>query len=404
MSLFSMFWMGFLRYAGPGLNMQLLVLSPLSRYNESIKQEGKGVANTEHLAVIQQGPAAWNTWRKLHPEIRLDLSGANLAGANLSGASLSYAYVSGERLNADLSNVYLSSADLRRADLSGADLSGANLSGGDLIEVNFSGANLRRADLSGANLTGANLSGADLSEANLVEVDFVAVDLTRAVFTDAVIGWTIFADVDVRTIQGLETVLHQAPSTIGTDTVARSQGHIPESFLRGVGLPDPFIAFVLELMRSSMAHAPCFLRYSPEDQDFVEQLSTDLQRAGIRCWLVPEEMHVGKKMRSRIDNATRLFDRLLLVLSEHSIESAWVEKEVETAIDREARTGTPVLFPVYLDEAVMQTEQARAVALRSRRTIGDFRYWKQPDLYHRAFTRLLLDLKSAEEHGYTTFR
>lgn len=269
----------------------------------------KELANAEHVALIQQGPTAWNTWRKQRPAIRLDLSGATLAGANLSGANLSYAYMSGERLHADLSNVYLSSADLRRADLSGADLSGANLSGGDLIEANFCGANLSRANLSGANLTGANLSGADLTGANLVEADLCEVDLTRAVFTEVVIGWTIFADVDLRTVRGLETVRHQAPSTIGTDTLARSEGCIPESFLCGAGLPDPFLASVRELMRSPMAYSPCFLSYSPQDQDFVERLCADLQSRGIRCWLVPEEIKVGKKMRSRIDNPARLFDK-----------------------------------------------------------------------------------------------
>ncbi len=353
------------------------------------------MANAEHVALIQQGPTAWNTWRKQRPEIRLDLSGATLAGANLSGANLSYAYVSGERLNADLSNVYLSSADLRRADLHGADLSGANLSGGDLIEANFSEANLSRANLSGANLTGANLSGADLTGANLVEVDLCEVDLTRAVFTEVVIGWTIFADVDLRTVQGLETVRHQAPSTIGTDTVARSEGRISESFLCGAGLPDLILASVRELRRSPMAYSPCFLSYSPEDQDFVERLSTDLQSRGIRCWLAPEEIKVGKKMRSRIDNPARLFDKLLLVLSEHSMESTWVEKEVETALDREARTNTSVLFVVGLDETVMQTEQAWVAALCRRNTLGDFSQWSDPQAYERAFDRLLRDLKQS---------
>lgn len=351
------------------------------------------MANAEHVALIQQGPAAWNTWRKQRPEIRLDLSEATLAGANLSGANLSYAYVSGERLKSDLSNIYLSSADLRRADLRGADLSGANLSGGDLIEANFSGANLSRANLSGANLTGANLSGADLTGANLVEVDLCEVDLTRAIFTEVVIGWTIFADVDLRTVQGLEAVRHQAPSTLGTDTIARSEGRIPENFLRGAGLPDPFLASVRELTRSPMAFSPCFLSYSPEDQDFVERLCADLQSRGLRCWLVPQERKVGKKMRSRIDNPARLFDKLLLVLSEHVMESPWVEKEVKTAIDREARTNTPVLFVVGLDETVMQTEQAWVAALRRRRTIGDFSEWSDPQAYERAFDRLLRDLK-----------
>jgi hypothetical protein len=32
--------------------------------------------------------------------------------------------------------------------------------------------------------------------------------------------------------QGLETIIHDGPSTIGTDTISRSEGDIPEVFLR----------------------------------------------------------------------------------------------------------------------------------------------------------------------------
>lgn len=81
------------------------------------------------------------------------------------------------------------------------------------------------------------------------------------------------------------------------------------------------------------------------------------------------------------------------MLSEYSIESTWVEKEVATALDREARTNTPVLFVVGLDETVMQTEQAWVAALRRRRTLSGFSEWTDPQAYERAFDRLLRDLK-----------
>ena len=48
-----------------------------------------------------------------------------------------------------------------------------------------------------------------------------------------------FADVDLSEVKGLESVGHQGPSTIGVDTLVRSEGEIPEAFLRGCGVPDP---------------------------------------------------------------------------------------------------------------------------------------------------------------------
>jgi hypothetical protein len=82
-----------------------------------------------------------------------------------------------------------------------------------------------------------------------------------------------------------------------------------------------------------------------------------------------------------------------VVLSEHSIHSAWVEKEVEMAFEEEGKRQKTVLFPVRLDAAVMETDQAWAADIRRTRHIGDFENWKDHDAYQQAFERLLRDLK-----------
>jgi hypothetical protein len=76
-------------------------------------------------------------------------------------------------------------------DLSGANLFGADLSGVDLYQANFSGARLNGAFLDFANFTRANLSKANLHEAQLFE--------------------TVFADVDLSAVTGLETCRHMGP-------------------------------------------------------------------------------------------------------------------------------------------------------------------------------------------------
>jgi TIR domain len=69
--------------------------------------------------------------------------------------------------------------------------------------------------------------------------------------------------------------------------------------------------------------------------DFARRLYNDLQGNNVRCWFAPEHMKIGSKIRESIDTSLRLYDRLLIVLSEHSVESQWVEHEVETALDKE---------------------------------------------------------------------
>jgi hypothetical protein len=69
-----------------------------------------------------------------------------------------------------------------------------------------------------------------------------------------------------------------------------------------------------------------------------------------------------------------------------------VEDEVLKAFAEERKRGEIVLFPVRLDDAVMDTGEAWAVKLRDQRNIGDFRRWKDHDGYAPSFQRVLRDL------------
>lgn len=71
-----------------------------------------------------------------------------------------------------------------------------------------------------------------------------------------------------------------------------------------------------------------------------------------------------------------------------------MEKEVETALERENQQDKPVLFPINLDNAIMHTSQAWAADIRRTRHIGNFTQWKDYDQYQEAFQRLLRDLKA----------
>src|SRR5205807_633320 len=176
----------------------------------------------------------------------------------------------------------------------------------------------------------------------------------------ATIGWTTFGDVDLRLVKGLEIVLHLGPSYISTRTLSRSQGDIPEVFLKGAGVDDTFITYIRSLVGKAIEYNSCFISYSSKDQGFTERLYADLQSKGVRCWFAPEDMKIGDKIRQRIDETIRLYDKLLLVLSEYSVASEWVEFEVEAALEKERKEKRTVLFPIRLDDHVMQSHTAWA--------------------------------------------
>jgi Pentapeptide repeats (8 copies) len=135
------------------------------------------MANEEHLAILKKGVKAWNEWRKQNP--------------------------------------WVVHPDLRAAKLAWSDLSGADLHGAELFA----------ADLTGVNFRGANLFGASLYWSNL----------ERTNFEDSRVGRVLFADVDPSLVSGLERVRHDAPSSVGVDTIFRSKGRYRKCFCGGPG-------------------------------------------------------------------------------------------------------------------------------------------------------------------------
>jgi uncharacterized protein YjbI with pentapeptide repeats len=384
--------------------------------------------NQEQFDLLKQGIGKWNSWRREHPDIQPVLSEVDFRGADLRGADLHNANLGG----VDLRNASLSNADLSSANLSNADLSSANLSRANLYRVNLrhaklgpiglkgvelswadsdrsdfavtylkafscgadlQSANLRGADLHDANLNGANLNLCDLRDANLSDAS-----LRRANLSNALAMRTVFTNIDLSQTRGLDTMEHQGPSEISISTIYRSQGKIPEAFLRGAGVDDTFIEYIYALIKRPFEYFTCFISYSSKNQDFAERLHADLQNKGVRCWFAPHDMRTGDKIRERIDETIRLYDKLLLILSERAVASSWVETEVETALEKERQMqerGNPrtVLFPIRLDNTVLHTTKPWAKEVR-RRHITDFTGWKQHDSYRQALEHLLRDLKA----------
>jgi hypothetical protein len=253
------------------------------------------------------------------------------------------------------------------------------------------GANLKRASLAGAvldtvNLSGASLSGALLTFTNISHVDFSETDLDGAELYE-----TVLANVDLTGATGLETCRHAGPSSIDFRTLAKSHP-LPLVFLRGIGLPDNVIDYLPSLLSQPIQYYSCFISYSSKDDDFAKRIHADLQSRGVRCWFAPHDLPIGGKILDEIDAAIRLRDKVLLILSEHSIGSDWVEDEVKTAYEEERRRKQTMLFPIRLDDTVMETKEAWAAKLRADRNIGDFRQWKDHDCYREVFERVLRDL------------
>ncbi|MEM9156107.1 MAG: toll/interleukin-1 receptor domain-containing protein [Cyanobacteria bacterium P01_F01_bin.33] len=320
------------------------------------------MANDEHLNVLRQGAETWNQWRAETADTVMSLDRSYL--------------VVDEPERPNLANADLRGADLRRCNLELADLRGVNLEGAQLGMANLMYANFEEASLKGATFAFTNLTGTNLKAA-----DFIEAKLLRA----------IFADVCLTETKHLDSCSHHGPSYVDHATLARSKG-VPEGFWRGCGVPDTLIDYMPSLTGDAIQFYSCFISYSSKDEDFANRLHADLQNTGVRCWFAPQDLPIGEKILDGLDKAIRLRDKVVLILSEDSIASGWVEDEVTTAFEEERRRNETVLFPIRLDDAVIRTNQAWASKLRAR-NIGDFSKWKDHDVYKASFQRILRDLR-----------
>ena len=148
-----------------------------------------------------------------------------------------------------------------------------------------------------------------------------------------ILNRTVFGMTDLSQIKSLESCKHLGPSIIDHATLSKS-GDLPISFLRGVGLPDNYIDYLPSFRDQAIQYYSCFISYCSKDEEFAKRIHSELQSHGVRCWFAPEDMKIGNKIRQKIDDVIRIFEKLLLILSEKSILSDWVEKEVETCFEK----------------------------------------------------------------------
>ncbi len=318
------------------------------------------MANEEQLSILKQGVLVWNEWRSQDPDVYIDLSEADLRGAALVNANL---------MNANLQAANLLQADLRSSNLMWADLTGAMLA---------------MAELGAATVIGTNFSKAQLSV-----TDFVLIDLSEA--------------------RGLDEVVHMSASNISTNVFIASKENIAETFLRGCGLSDweveqvklynpslsndeiAQIQYKVYDLRATQAIqiSPLFISYSHGDRKFVDKIENQLNEKGVRFWRDIHDLKAGR-IETQIDRAISQNRTVLLVLSEHSIKSDWVEHEVRTARGLEKDMGHDVLCPIALDDSWKSSPWPKRVMEQIMEyNILDFSAWKDDVKFEGMFRKLI---------------
>src|ERR1035438_1150431 len=354
------------------------------------------MAKAEHLDVLRQGIETWNEWRS-HQHGR-----PSLRHGKLDRASLSF----GDFKGADLREADLRGANLEYSDLTHARLTDADLRGAKLMEAKLFSAHLENANLEGANLLRAflylgQLQGASMRKAELAQANLSYADLTGVNFDLARMANTILSGSNLSGATGLETCVHERPSSIDFRTLQLS-GNLPINFLRGCGLSDRFIDYVPSLVGSPFELYSCFISYSHTDKAFARRLHDALQGQGVRCWRDEKQLLPGQDIYEEVDRGIRLWDKILLCCSEASLQSWWVDNEIGKAFAKEQQLMKDrgqkvlVLIPINLDGSVFKWDNGKADEVR-RRYAADFTGWqKHEGTFEREVEKLVRAMRAGD--------
>lgn len=113
-----------------------------------------------------------------------------------------------------------------------------------------------------------------------------------------------------------------------------------------------------------------FISYAESDEVEVHRIRTELETAGLSCFLAKESLKSGEPWRKEIDNALRTCGEILVIASNNSIDRPWVYYEIGVATALQKNINVILLGLIAKDlQARPALDQIQAV---QRRNLKDF--------------------------------
>ncbi|MGK3123426.1 toll/interleukin-1 receptor domain-containing protein [Candidatus Pantoea formicae] len=134
--------------------------------------------------------------------------------------------------------------------------------------------------------------------------------------------------------------------------------------------------------------ASVFLSHNSNDKPFVRRLASDLQEHGHVVWIDEAEINIGDSLIGKIREGLDKVDYVAVVLSNNSISSQWVQRELDISSNREIAEKRVILLPLLL-------ERVDLPGFLLGKRYGDF---TSEDLYTRSLQDLLKSLGPVEKH------
>jgi len=132
------------------------------------------------------------------------------------------------------------------------------------------------------------------------------------------------------------------------------------------------------LITGGEAMTTLFISHSSKDKFFVRNLADRLVAEGVKVWIDEAEIKIGDSLIQKITEGVKDSDYLIVVLSQSSTNSSWVQKELQMAMTKEILGGR-VILPILIEKCEIP------LFLRDK-LYADFTH---PDMFEDSFNKLL---------------
>jgi TIR domain len=93
-----------------------------------------------------------------------------------------------------------------------------------------------------------------------------------------------------------------------------------------------------------------FISYSHKDKEFVDRLLKDLSAENVRAWLDEAEINPGDSIMRKIENGLSEVDYVGIILSNNSVESEWVRKEMDMGLISSLGKQKIGIVPIVIED------------------------------------------------------
>jgi hypothetical protein len=111
------------------------------------------------------------------------------------------------------------------------------------------------------------------------------------------------------------------------------------------------VDYVGLLLESQKTRPRIFLSYSTKDRQIADELVQALSNREIGVWMDQAEIAIGDRLTENIKRAIDAVDYVVVLFSENALESAWVMRELEIAMDYERENNCVKVLPIIIDQS-----------------------------------------------------